>query len=342
MVPWLVRIGCVTLIVAANTSCNPTLHADAGAHAARPGAADRLLARLAYVRADYPRAVVNGAVVDRHELEEQSEILEEALEAAQGLPLSRGTRAALGAVRGAVGRTDPAPAVTAAIDAVDARLRDELWLELAPPDASRLDEGAALYAAHCASCHGAGGEGPPAAMAALRPPPPALLDPSVSGALSPRRVYATVTFGVPETAMVGRGDTLSEAERWTLGFFVAEMTPPSERAAAGPLPLEELATTPNAALRGARDTLTRAAAASPLLPVRAALRAAAQGDGDAAAVTAAWAAARPAVDPFAAARIDAALADFTEAARDTRRSAAERAVAALADAERAGSVRPPS
>lgn len=222
-------------------------HALPGAHPA-----DQLLARLRYVRTDYPQAVVDGKVADAHEYEEQVELMEHALALASPLSLSNQTRTSLGAMGSAVERAAPASEVTAACDALLVRLREELWLEIETPDPSRLSAGASLYGTNCASCHGANGEGPAPGLG-LVPAPIAFADAKVAAQLSPRRVYEAVTFGVPETAMVARADTLTEAERWSLAFYVAGFgSRASTVAPATPeVPsrtLEELADATNAAL----------------------------------------------------------------------------------------------
>ena len=250
-------------------------------------AADRLLARLRYVRTDYPDTVADGQVVDAEEYAEQREILEEALALTGALPLSTATRTALGGLEASVERRAPGAEVTAACDALLARLGDELWLELDPPDGSRLAEGSRLYGANCAACHGVYGQGAPPGLG-LSPAPVAFRDAAVNAQLSPRRVYEAVTFGVPETAMVARADAIAEADRWALAFYVAGMAAPPASEPVPALTLEELADTTNAALAeeappgvggaaavaGWRGPEVGAAAGSPWLAMRADVRAA--------------------------------------------------------------------
>ncbi|MES2641637.1 MAG: cytochrome c [Myxococcota bacterium] len=259
------RTGGIVLLALASALTIATVRAHGpedddhdGDHHALPGAhpADQLLARLRYVKGDYAHAVVDGRIADAHEYEEQVELVEDAVALASPLPLSTPTRTALGALLAAVKRQAPAAEVTGACDALLVRLRDELWLEIETPDPSRLADGAALYGPNCASCHGANGEGPAPGLG-LVPAPIAFSDAAVATQLSPRRVYEAVTFGVPETAMVPRGDTLSEAERWSLAFYVAGFGTRASPAPTAPptttpdLPartLEDLADATNAAL----------------------------------------------------------------------------------------------
>ncbi|MFN7142595.1 MAG: c-type cytochrome [Myxococcota bacterium] len=321
--------------------------------------ADRLLARLGYVRADYAHAVVDGKAVDAHEYEEQEEMIEDALATATGLPLSPATRAALGEIEAAVARKAPAKQVEAGIDGVVARVRDELWLELATPEPARLSDGAALFAANCASCHGADGEGPSAELAAsLKPAPVPLAAAAVAAPLSPRRVYEAVTFGIPETAMASRAGDLSEAERAAVAFGAAGLatgdapaTPPKK---APRYTLEELADLSNAALAAAapkgpsgvavvadlRGRATRAAAGSPMRGLRTLARAAVGPGGDAALAPLrdGWRTQRPlvaAADKGVTAKVDTSLAALGAATTpEARRQAAEQLIEALSAAER--------
>lgn len=224
-------------------------------------AANQLLARLRYVRDDYAHAVVDGRVVDTHEYEEQVEFMEDAAKLASPLPLTTPTRKALTALRAAVDSKVPAAEVRLGCDTLLDRLREELWLEISAPDAGRLTDGAALYGTNCASCHGANGEGPGTDLT-LVPAPVAFTNAAVAAQISPRRVYEAVTFGVPDTAMVARADTLSDAERWALAFYVARfgigtvapvhstaaLDEDRSPAAVPALTLEELAEASNAAL----------------------------------------------------------------------------------------------
>jgi high-affinity iron transporter len=225
-VGWALPAGCAPSPDRGAPSDNPIARSRISETGAA-GTADRLLARLAYVRADYAHAVAADRVLDPEEYEEQRALLREVLVAAEPLPLAVPTRTLLGSVAAAVSRGAPPAEVEAAIDAVVARARVELAAHLTTPDTSRLDAGPALYARHCASCHGPHGEGPPS-DAAFTPPPPALAAPGFAARLSPRRVWEAVTFGIPGTAMVGHAESLTDAERWALAWHVVRLPIPAE------------------------------------------------------------------------------------------------------------------
>lgn len=277
----------------------PLLLVEGSAAPAKAGAterdADLLAGRLLYVRNDYAIAVsATGDVLDPGELDEQATILTEATLTAARLPLSPDTRGRVAKIGQDVSGRFPPSDVARSIDEAVEAIRRELWLDLAMPDASRLAEGPALYAAHCAGCHGAKGEGPPPSMKDLFPPPIAPGDAEVARTLSPQRVWSAATFGVPGTAMVPMAETLDDAQRWAIAFHVlglsakGDTAPPSGVAHT----LEDLALlTQDELADGAafwRAEGTAQAAAAPAFAARRALRAAARGEaGGAAALEAA-------------------------------------------------------
>ncbi len=80
------------------------------------------------------------------------------------------------------------------------------------PTADSIAAGMALYAANCQSCHGETGAGDGPAAAALEPPP---ADLATHVPLHPdRALFAFIQDGVPDTAMAGVGDRLSDDEIW--------------------------------------------------------------------------------------------------------------------------------
>jgi high-affinity iron transporter len=108
-------------------------------------------------------------------------------------------------------------------------------MEVVPRRVPDLARAPALYRQHCAACHGAEGRGDGPAGKGLEPPPSNFHDAARMAQRSAYGFYNTITLGIAGTAMAPFGQ-LSEDERWSLAFFVAN-----------------LATAP--------DTLTRGAAA---------------------------------------------------------------------------------
>jgi len=102
-----------------------------------------------------------------------------------------------------------------------------------PLSAPSAAEGGALYLNHCAACHGPTGAGDGEMAAQLTTQPPDFSDPAFARARSPRDLYTVITDGRIDNLMPPFGDSLSEAERWSLAAFVYTLSTPPEQLAAG-------------------------------------------------------------------------------------------------------------
>jgi mono/diheme cytochrome c family protein len=80
-------------------------------------------------------------------------------------------------------------------------------------------EGATLFKANCASCHGEDGTGNPA-MAAIKPRN--FKKDAFKNGDKPEQIFKTITEGVAGTAMVGFKQ-LKEDQRWALSYFVKSL-----------------------------------------------------------------------------------------------------------------------
>ncbi|MBI2340504.1 MAG: cytochrome c/FTR1 family iron permease [Deltaproteobacteria bacterium] len=85
-----------------------------------------------------------------------------------------------------------------------------------PPDPARGKE---IYRERCAQCHGLTGKADTETAKIMDPPPPAFADPDVIGALTPFKVFNTITFGIDGTAMPSFAN-LSEEDRWAVTSFL--------------------------------------------------------------------------------------------------------------------------
>lgn len=195
----------------------------AAAPAAAQDSAQTTLHLLDYVGADYPGAVENGKVKSVDEFKEMQEFVGQAAERIKNLP-DHPARAALADDADRLAKLVNDKADPEAVAETATRLRLALaaayGLALAPRKAPDPAAGKALYAAHCASCHGAGGRGDGPAAKGLDPAPANFLD---QGRMANRSVYGlynTITLGVTGTSMAAFGQ-LGEDERWALAFFVA-------------------------------------------------------------------------------------------------------------------------
>ena len=75
--------------------------------------------------------------------------------------------------------------------------------------------GAALFAANCAICHGARGDGHGRRQESMVPPPGNLTVPPWSERANAARVFLAIRQGVPGTAMAA-WPTLSDEQTWQL------------------------------------------------------------------------------------------------------------------------------
>jgi mono/diheme cytochrome c family protein len=90
------------------------------------------------------------------------------------------------------------------------------------PDARRLDQGRELYAAHCARCHGAAGQGDGADGAKLWPPPGNI----AAGRRTPVATDAYLFWTIAEggaplnSPMPAYGNTLGADEIWEIILYL--------------------------------------------------------------------------------------------------------------------------
>ena len=101
-------------------------------------------------------------------------------------------------------------------------LGSEARLDL-PQTALSPDSGQRVYAANCASCHGARGLGEGPVAAALKPRPPALANAELMRSTTPELMFRKITIGVTGTAMPAFGDKLSTEDRWNVVAYLTEL-----------------------------------------------------------------------------------------------------------------------
>jgi high-affinity iron transporter len=211
------------------------------------GDAQRLVALVDYIAADYPLAVRDGAVASAAEYEEQLTFAADARRLAGQLlggqpspdePLL----VHLGEVDARLKARAPAPAVAEACRAAREEAIARFALQTTPAERPSLARAEHLYASSCAACHGTRGDADTERARALDPRPASFRDPARLADLSPYRVYNALTFGVPGTGMASF-DVLSPADRWSLAFYVFRLGHDGAEAR-GPVavPLADLAT----------------------------------------------------------------------------------------------------
>ncbi|HZR09438.1 MAG TPA: c-type cytochrome [Myxococcales bacterium] len=185
--------------------------------AAAPAEAARAHSLLTYVAADYAAAVgPGGEVVSPLELDEQRIFAGDAardLRAAGAADLASGVEKVVAKIAAVAAPREVVPLA----QALAAEIAQRFHLSMLPQRAPDLESGRALYRQACAACHGAAGT-PHIEHLELSTRPLAFASRQEVARLSPQRIYATVTFGVPGTAMPSFGDALDEDARWDLAF----------------------------------------------------------------------------------------------------------------------------
>lgn len=181
---------------------------------------------LDYIAVDYPAAVSGGQVVRELEYREQREFVGEvdAQLARLGLPEDDELRGGLRELREAILARDPAAAVSSRASELGAAIRRRFSVRALPPRTPDLAHGEHVYADQCSSCHGATGRGDGPAGIGLDPLPADFTDRARARQLSPLTLYDTISFGIAGTAMVGFADSLEEATRHDLAFYVGSLS----------------------------------------------------------------------------------------------------------------------
>jgi mono/diheme cytochrome c family protein len=87
------------------------------------------------------------------------------------------------------------------------------------------DAGGVIFAADCAICHRAKGDGHGQRRDAMRPPPANLTLPPWSEATNAARVYGAIKDGVPGTAMPS-WPALSDEEIWNVVAYIHALRAP--------------------------------------------------------------------------------------------------------------------
>lgn len=178
---------------------------------------------LDYVSVDYPEFVVEGTVLDSAEYAEQQEFAMQVRVLLEELPKVSGAADLVGMARKLEQRIRER-AEGMEVSALANALRNEVIavyeVALAPAKPPDPVRGTALYASHCASCHGATGHGDGPQSEGLEPAPRDFHDQSAMAVRSPFGLYNTITLGVPGTSMLAYS-ALSDDERWALAFHAA-------------------------------------------------------------------------------------------------------------------------
>lgn len=196
---------------------------------------ETVLHLLDYLSVEYPQFVQDGKVVNPGEYAEQAEFAQQIEQAIRHLPA--GPKANTFAARAASLTTlIKAKADGSKVASLARELQRDLIsaynVPVAPRKLPDLRTAGALYAAHCAACHGLEGDGAGPQAATLNPHPTNFRDRARQQQRSVYALYSTVTQGVDGTAMAPFA-ILSEEDRWKLAFYVSRFLSTDEQRARG-------------------------------------------------------------------------------------------------------------
>jgi high-affinity iron transporter len=190
---------------------------------------------LDYIGVDYPEFVRAGKVLDEAEYKEQQEFAREVralLVAAPATPARGELLKAADALAERIDARAPGAEIAERASALRAQVIAAYRLAVAPRQAPDLAAGKRLYAAQCASCHGAHGRGDGPAGKALDPAPSDFHDRARMDQRSLYGLYNTITLGVAGTGMASYRH-LGEDQRWALAFYVGTLGADAKRIAQG-------------------------------------------------------------------------------------------------------------
>ena len=165
-----------------------------------------------------------GRLISSDEYQEAVGFLGDARDAAARLPGDRTVvaRAILDSIISAVRAKKP----SAILDTLNAHFATALGSEAAlamPTKPLSVAEGGQLYAANCASCHGAHAMGDGPAGLTLTPRPPAIGSAATMGAVAPSMVFRKMSVGVTGTSMPAFAASLSDEQRWSIVAYLASL-----------------------------------------------------------------------------------------------------------------------
>jgi len=176
----------------------------------------------------------SGRLISRDEYDEAVDFLKDARATASRLPGDRVAAATtlLDSIMAAIQAKKPPSALAEMNQRFAAALGSEAALEL-PKKPIDVAEGARLYAASCASCHGARGMGDGPAGATLNPKPPAIGSSKVMQDVAPAMMFRKTSVGVAGTAMAGFAPTLTAEQRWNIVMYLSSLHSAPEQVAEG-------------------------------------------------------------------------------------------------------------
>jgi len=197
--------------------------------------AQTILHLLDYIGVDYAEAIEDGKIKNEDEYKEMLEFTAQVSQRLKALPENQGKAALVAGAQALEKLVQDKGAAQTVADA-SGRLRGAIvrayGLKLAPRTAPDVARGKALYAQHCAGCHGVDGRGDGPAGKGLEPAPSDFHDLERLAQRSAYGLYNTITLGVEGTSMASFKH-LAEDDRWSLALFASVMGLPEARLSEG-------------------------------------------------------------------------------------------------------------
>jgi high-affinity iron transporter len=197
--------------------------------------AQTVLNLLDYVAVEYPSFVQDGKVLDAEEYAEQVEFSGQVRALIGALPdnpqRARWQARASDLHELIVAKRNGAQVADLARE-IQRGLIASYSIAVTPKKAPDLAGAAALYAANCAACHGAEGNGHGPQAAGLDPAPSDFTDRDRASARSVYGLYNTISLGVAGTSMPAF-DHLTQEQRWQLAFYVSRFSASDAQRRAG-------------------------------------------------------------------------------------------------------------
>lgn len=187
--------------------------------------AQAIVHMLDYVGVDYPESVQNGQVIKPEEYKEQRDFAVQVLTLLGQLStvseqdlLVRQARELLGHIEAKASGN----VISTLANQLLVRVIETAKLSVAPRQAPDLRHGETLFAQYCAGCHGQQGKGDGTLAKGMDPAPRNFHDELRMRQRSLYGLYNTITLGVQGTPMRAFRE-LSEADRWALAFYAADL-----------------------------------------------------------------------------------------------------------------------
>ncbi|MDX2167058.1 MAG: c-type cytochrome [Deltaproteobacteria bacterium] len=191
-----------------------------------PQAADlrRALTLLNVAAEEYREGVVGGQVVIAEEYAQASGMLSEAQSRLRGVAPDAAAPLAADFERAqaAIAAKQPTDQVRGMLDGLRAAITAATGVSepVFPPAAPSASRGRALFAEHCAGCHGARADGVGPNAARLDPKPANFTDAQFMRGETPFDFFHVISIGKGTSAMPAWGDVLTLQDRWDLVSYL--------------------------------------------------------------------------------------------------------------------------